>query len=77
MSSLSLNRNIQQVIGNLIWSPFAEVRDGVVNTGWLDVGVEYIRTWRGLYGGPQAAFGVATDGYGVANRVMGGAVGRF
>ena len=77
VSSLSLNRNIQQVIGNLIWSPFAEYRDGVVNTGWLDVGVEYIRTWRGLYGGAPAAFGVGTEGYGVANRVMGGAVGRF
>lgn len=74
--AMSLNSNLQQAIVNLIWSPFAEYRDGVINPGAVDVGIEFIHTWRGLYGGAPAAYGIGA-GYGVANRVMAGAIGRF
>jgi len=37
-SALALNTDMQQVFANLIWSPFATIRDGVFGSGWLDVG---------------------------------------
>jgi len=75
-SALALNRDMQQVFVNLIWSPFGEVRDGVFGSGWLDVGLEYVYTRRDLFGGSAAA-GSAGSGLGVANRILAAAVGRF
>ncbi len=75
-SATALNRELQQVFFNLIWSPFAEERNGVVQTGWLDVGVEYLFTRRDIYGGAQAT-GSAGAGYGIANRILGAVVARF
>jgi hypothetical protein len=72
----SLNSEMQQGIVNLIWSPFAVARDGVVDTGWLDAGFEYIYSKRDVFGG-SAATGTAGLGYGVANRFMGAAIVRF
>jgi hypothetical protein len=75
-SALFLNRDMQQVFVNLIWSPFGHVRDGVFGSGWLDVGIEYLFTRRDLFGGSAAA-GSAGAGLGVANRIVAAAVGRF
>lgn len=76
-AALSLNRELQQVFANLIWSPFAEWRGpGLATTGWLDLGVEYLFTRRDLFGGGAAA-GPGGVGHGVANRVLIGAVARF
>ena len=75
-SALALNRQLQQVFANLIWSPFAEERNGRVETGWLDVGVEYLFTRRDLFGGAQAS-GAGVAGHGIANRVLGAVVARF
>jgi hypothetical protein len=75
-SALSLNRETQQVFANLIWSPFAEIRNGSFGSGWLDVGLEYVFTRRDLYGGASAA-GSGGIGHGVANRVLFAAVVRF
>jgi hypothetical protein len=77
-AALSLNDELQQVFANLIWSPFATPRaDGSVDTGWLDVGVEYLYTRRDLFGGAAAAMGAGGVGHGVQNRVLFGAVARF
>jgi hypothetical protein len=76
VSALALNRDMQQVFVNLIWSPFAEFRNGTFGSGWLDVGLEYVYTRRDLFGGSAAA-GTAGSGLGVANRFLAAAVGRF
>ncbi len=76
ISATSLNGQIQQGIVNLIWSPFATESNGVVDTGWLDAGIEYIYTKRDVFGG-AAATGAAGAGYGVANRFMAAATVRF
>lgn len=75
-SATALNRELQQVFANLIWSPFAEESGGRVNTGWLDIGLEYLFTRRDVYGG-AAATGPDAVGHGIGNRVLVGAVGRF
>jgi hypothetical protein len=75
-SAVSLNRETQQVFANLVWSPFAEIRNGVFGSGWLDLGVEYVFTRRDLYGGAAAA-GPAGLGHGIANRLLFAAVARF
>jgi hypothetical protein len=75
-SSTSLNSNMQQGIVNLIWSPFAEYRNGVVDTGWLDIGLEYIYSRRDVFGGAAATI-PAGNGYGVGSRILGAAIGRF
>ena len=67
---------MQQVFANLIWSPFATVHDVTFNSGWLDVGLEYVFTRRDLFGGSAAA-GSAGAGLGVANRILAAAVVRF
>jgi hypothetical protein len=72
----SLNQETQQVFANLIWSPFAEMRNGVFGSGWLDLGLEYVFTRRDLYGGAAAA-GAAGVGHGIANRFLFAAVARF
>jgi len=64
------------VFVNLIWSPFADIRNGVFGSGWLDVGLEYVFTRRDLYGGAAAA-GPAGAGFGIANRFVAAAIGRF
>jgi hypothetical protein len=72
----SLNRELQQVFVNLIWSPFGTVREGVFGSGWLDLGVEYVFTRRDVEGGSRAtAPGVA--GHGTANRALFRATARF
>ncbi len=76
-SALSLNRETQQVFANLIWSPFAEVRNGTFGSGWLDVGLEYVFTRRDLYGGAAAAAAGGGVGHGIANRFLLAAVVRF
>jgi hypothetical protein len=75
-SATSLNATMQQGIANLIWSPFAELRGTTVDTGWLDLGIEYVYTQRDLFGGAAAAIPLAA-GYGTANRVLASAIGRF
>ncbi len=76
VSALALNRDMQQVFVNLIWSPFGDVRDGVFGSGWLDVGAEYVFTRRDLFGGSASA-GAAGSGLGIANRILAAAVARF
>jgi hypothetical protein len=76
-SATSLNSNMQQAIVNMIWSPFAELRDNyTVGTGWLDVGLEYVYTHRDVFGG-NAATGSAGSGYGTANRILSSVTMRF
>ena len=75
-SAVFLNSNMQQAVANLIWSPFAEYRNGAVDTGWLDVGLEYIYSQRHVFGGSAATFPFSA-GSGVANRILGAAIGRF
>jgi hypothetical protein len=75
-AATSLNREMEQGFINLIWSPFATVRDGVFSSGWLDIGIEYLYSHRELFGGSMAA-GAAGDGDGDASRVLVGGVVRF
>ncbi|MEN0072864.1 MAG: DcaP family trimeric outer membrane transporter, partial [Paracraurococcus sp.] len=75
-AALALNQDLHQVFANLIWSPFAEERNGTVSTGWLDVGLEYLFTRRDLFGGAAAA-GPGGVGHGIGNRILLGAVARF
>ena len=75
-SALAMNREMQQVFANLIWSPFGTVRNGTFGSGWLDLGVEYVFTRRDLYGGAAAA-GPAGLGHGIANRILFAAIARF
>jgi hypothetical protein len=75
-SAIFLNSQMQQGIINLIWSPFATLRNGVVDTGWLDTGLEYIYTQREVFGGTPATIPVGS-GYGVANRLWASATVRF
>ncbi len=75
-SALGLNRDMQQVFVNLIWSPFGVIRDGTFGSGFVDVGLEYVFTRRDLFGGSAAA-GSAGAGLGVANRIVGAVVARF
>lgn len=74
-SATSLNREMNQVFVNLIWSPFGSINDGVFRSGWLDLGIEYLYSYRKLLGGSTAAG--SGDGDGVANRVLIGGVARF
>jgi hypothetical protein len=67
---------MQQGIVNLIWSPFATLRNGTVDTGWLDTGLEYIYTKREVFGGTAATAPVGS-GYGTANRLWASATVRF
>ncbi|MGH9553367.1 MAG: hypothetical protein ACRD3W_28560 [Terriglobales bacterium] len=67
---------MQQGIVDLIWSPFAEQRNGTVGTGWLDVGIEYIYADRDVFGGSKATAG-AGEGECTANRIMAAAIARY
>lgn len=75
-SALGLNRDMQQAFVNLIWSPFGSIRNGVFNSGFIDLGLEYIFTRRDLFGGSASAGNVGA-GEGIAHRIVGAAVGRF
>ena len=75
-SAIGLNRDVQQVFANLIWSPFGSLRDGLFGAGWLDVGVEYVFTRRDVYGG-AAATGPAGVGHGIGNRIVFATIARF
>ncbi|MBX9750683.1 MAG: porin [Roseococcus sp.] len=75
-AATSLNREVQQVFANIIWSPFGQVRNGVFGSGWLDIGLEYLYTRRDLQGGAAAA-GTGQAGHGIANRFLFAAVARF
>jgi hypothetical protein len=75
-AATSLNRDVQQVFANIIWSPFGQVRNGVFGSGWLDIGFEYLYTRRDLYGGAAAA-GTGQAGHGIANRFLFATVARF
>ena len=67
---------MDQTFINLIWSPFGSMSDGVIRSGKVDVGIEYLYSHRDLLGGSTAS-GAAGDGYGVANRVLFGVIVRF
>lgn len=75
-AAIFLNSNIQQVLANLIWSPFASFNNGVFGSGWLDVALEYLYTQRGVFGGGAATWPTGA-GYGVSNRVLGAVTARF
>src|SRR5262249_5270694 len=75
-SAVFLNNQMQQGIVNLIWSPFARLNGNVVDTGWLDVGLDYVYTQRIVFGGSAATDG-AGFGSGTAQRILGAATGRF
>jgi len=75
-SATSLNREMDQVFANLIWSPFGTIRDGVFSSGWIDLGIEYLYSHRDLLGGSTAA-GAAGEGEGAANRLLVGGIIRF
>lgn len=74
-SATALNRGMDQIVFNLIWSPFGSVENGVFRSGWLDIGIEYLYSHRELLGGAAAAG--SGDGDGEANRVLIGGVARF
>ena len=75
-SATGLNRDVQQVFANLIWSPFGGIRNGVFGASWLDVGFEYLLTRRDLFGGAAAA-GAGVVGHGIANRFLFATIARF
>ncbi|UPY35745.1 DcaP family trimeric outer membrane transporter [Sediminicoccus sp. KRV36] len=75
-SATGLNREVQQVFANIIWSPFGQVRNGVFGSGWLDVGLEYLYTRRDISGGAAAA-GPGQVGHGIANRFLFATIARF
>lgn len=75
-AATSLNREMQQIFVNLIWSPFAAIQNGTLNTGRIDAGIEYVYSRRDLYGGAAAA-GATGYGQGIANRLLGAVIVRF
>jgi len=75
-AATSLNDEVQQVFVNLIWSPFAESRNGMFGTGWLDVGIEYLWTRRGVFGGSAMTQPAGRD-VGEANRILFATIARF
>jgi hypothetical protein len=75
-SAVSLNSTMQMGVANLIWSPLASERDGRIDNGRFDVGVEYIYYRRDVEGG-AAATGPGLGGYGVEQRVQFTGIARF
>lgn len=75
-AALSMNREMQQVIANIIWSPFAERTTTRQPFGWFDMGLEYVWSRRELEGGAAAA-GPGVQGNGEANRIVAFGVARF
>jgi hypothetical protein len=75
-SALSLNSTMQMGVANLIWSPFATERNGRVDNGRFDVGVEYIYYRRNVDGGAVAT-GTGLGGYGIEQRIQVTGIARF
>jgi len=74
--ALARNREMQQVIANLIWSPFADRPTSRMPFGWLDLGLEYVFSRRDLEDG-AAAVGANGVGHGIANRMLAVGIVRF
>lgn len=74
--ALTRNREMQQVIANLIWSPFADRPTSRMPFGWLDLGLEYVFSRRDLEFG-AAAVGSNGVGHGIANRLLAVGIVRF
>ncbi|MCA3426977.1 MAG: hypothetical protein INF34_09760 [Roseomonas sp.] len=74
--ALARNREMQQVIANLIWSPFADRPTSRMPFGWLDLGLEYVFSRRDLEDG-AAAVGSNGVGHGIANRLLAVGIVRF
>jgi len=74
--ALARNREMQQVIANLIWSPFADRPTSRMPFGWLDLGLEYVFSRRDLEDG-AAAVGPNGVGHGIANRMLAVGIVRF
>ena len=74
--ALARNREMQQVIANLIWSPFADRPTSRMPFGWLDLGLEYVFSRRDLEDGAAAA-GANRVGHGIANRILAVGIVRF
>jgi hypothetical protein len=74
--AVAANQDMQMGVANLIWSPFGSERDGRINHGWLDVGLEYIYYRRNLQGGALAA-PTGQGGYGIEQRIQASAIARF
>jgi hypothetical protein len=74
--ALARNREMQQVIANLIWSPFADRPTSRMPFGWLDLGLEYVFSRRDLEDG-AAAVGSNSVGHGIANRLLAVGIVRF
>ncbi|MBU8540030.1 hypothetical protein [Falsiroseomonas tokyonensis] len=74
--ALSLNREMQQAIANLGWSPFAARRTSRQPFGWLHLGPEYFFSRRDLEDGAQAV-GAGGVGHGIANRLVAFGIARF
>jgi hypothetical protein len=74
--ALARNREMQQVIANLIWSPFADRPTSRMPFGWLDLGLEYVFSRRDLEDGAAAA-GANRVGHGIANRLLAVGIVRF
>jgi hypothetical protein len=73
--ALALNREMQQAIANLVWSPFADRPTQRMPFGWLDLGVEYVWSRRDLESGAQAT--TMGSGHGIANRIVAFGLVRF
>ncbi|MCA3343845.1 MAG: hypothetical protein ING24_15595 [Roseomonas sp.] len=74
--ALARNREMQQVIANLIWSPFADRPTSRMPFGWLDLGLEYVFSRRDLEDG-AGAVGANGVGHGIANRLLAVGIVRF
>ncbi|MGG5823160.1 porin [Falsiroseomonas sp. HW251] len=76
----TVNANMQMIVANLIWSPFATERNGRITTGSIDVGIEYQYYRRDMQGGAIAAnapSGGTIGGYGIEQRIQMSLIGRF
>jgi len=65
---------------NLIWSPFATERNGRVDTGRVDVGLEYQYYRRNAEGGAAAMNSAGSNqlgGYGIQQRIQLSMIARF
>ncbi|WP_372624572.1 DcaP family trimeric outer membrane transporter [Falsiroseomonas sp.] len=76
LGALALNREMQQVIANIVWSPFADRPTQRQPFGWLDLGLEYVFSRRDLENGAGATGGNGI-GHGIANRIVAFGLVRF
>nr|WP_282572226.1 porin [Roseomonas acroporae] len=75
-AALARIRDQQQIIANLIWSPFGRVNGAAFSPGAVDVGVEYIFNRRDVAGGASMT-GAAGLGHGINSRIQATAIARF